>query len=97
MALRVREMTSEEVAIIKRLAHSRTEPARLVERARIVWLAQQGQRGPAIARELRVSSDTVRRWLKRFNAVGLEGLRDARRSGRPATYTPQEVGEVLAA
>jgi transposase len=90
-------MTSEEGATIKRLAHSRTEPARLVERARIVWRAQQGQRGPAIARELRVSPDTVRHWLKRFNAAGVEGLRDAPRPGRPATYTPEEVGEVLAA
>jgi transposase len=90
-------MTSEEVATIKRLAHSRAEPARLVERARMVWLAQQGQRGPAIAQELRVSPGTVRHWLKRFNAAGLEGLRDALRPGRPATYTPQEVGAVLAA
>lgn len=39
MALRVRPMTAEEVDTIQRLAHSRTEPARMVERARIVWLA----------------------------------------------------------
>lgn len=41
--------------------------------------------------------DTVRHWLKRFNARGLAGLQDAPRAGRPATYTPQQVGEVIVA
>jgi hypothetical protein len=39
----------------------------------------------------------VRAWLKRFNAQGLPGLEDAARSGRPATYTAEEVGAVVAA
>ncbi len=51
---------------------------------------------PAIAAELRLNDDTVRLWLKRFNADGLEGLRDRPRSGRPATYTTEQVGEVVA-
>jgi len=38
----------------------------------------------------------VRRWIARFNACGLEGLRDRRRDGRPATYTSEQVGEVVA-
>jgi transposase len=36
-------------------------------------------------------------WLKRFNADRLAGLNDRNRSGRPATYTPDEVAEVIAA
>jgi transposase len=51
---------------------------------------------PAIARELRLHEQTVREWLKRFNAAGLAGLQDAARPGRPATYTPEQVGEVIA-
>ncbi len=37
-------MTPEEHTTITRLRQSRTEAARLVERARIIWLASQGWR-----------------------------------------------------
>jgi transposase len=96
MALQARELTADEEASVRRLAQSRTEPARAVERARIIWLAHQGWRVPAIAAELRLTEATVRLWLKRFNAQGLDGLRDQPRAGRPPTYTPEEVGEVIA-
>jgi transposase len=96
MALSVRVLTDEERATLARVARSRTTATREVERARIIWLASQGQRVPAIAEALHLSANTVRRWLKRFNADGLAGLTDAFRSGRPATYTPEQVGEVMA-
>jgi transposase len=97
MALRVRELTVEERKEIERLAHARAAPARSVERARIILAAARGERVPAIARQLRLGADTVRLWLKRFNARGLEGLRDAPRAGRPVTYPPEQVGEAIAA
>ena len=95
--LALRPLTAEEAATIKRLAHSRTDPARAVERARIVWAAHRGGRGPAIARELGVCEATVRLWLKRFDARGVDGLADAPRAGRPPTYTAEEVGVVVEA
>jgi transposase len=93
--LQVRELTEEERATITRLAHARTEPARLVERARIIAWASQGQRTAAISRALQISEKMVRLWIRRFNAAGVDGLADAPRPGRPATYTPEQVGEVL--
>jgi transposase len=95
--VRVRELTAQEIEAVKRLAHSRTEPARRVERAKIVWLSHEGKLVPIIAAELHLEAKTVRAWLKRFNSQGLPGLEDAARAGRPATYTPDEVGEVVAA
>jgi transposase len=97
MVLQVREMTSEEHARVEQWARSRTEPARVVERARIVTSSRAGMRVSAIARLLHVSEKVVRLWVKRFNANGLAGLADKPRAGRPTTYTPDEVGEVLAA
>jgi transposase len=94
--IRVRELSAEEQQMIERLAHSRTAEARLVERARIIWQAYQGLSVPAIARDLGLHAQTVRDWLKRFNAHGLEGLHDLPRGGRPATYTPEQVAEVIA-
>ena len=96
-ALRVRELTAVEEEAVRRLAHARTAPARRVERARMIWLARAGQPASTIARELGISTDTVRLWLKRFNAEGLAGLADRPRSGRPVTYTPEQVGEVIGA
>jgi transposase len=94
--IRVRDLNAQEEEAVKRLAHSRTEPARRVERAKIVWLSHEGELAPAIAAELHLDAETVRAWLKRFNAQGLAGLEDGARSGRPATYTADEVGEVVA-
>ncbi len=94
--LTLRPPTEAEAAAVGRLARSRSAPARAVERARIVDLARRGWRVPAVAREVGVSEQTARRWLGRFNERGLDGLSDAGRSGRPPTYTPEEVGEVVA-
>jgi len=90
-------MTAEEAETIGRLARSRTEPARLVERARIVRSAGRGRPVRAVAADLHLAAETVRFWLKRFNGAGVGGLADAPRSGRPATYTPEEVGAGIAA
>jgi transposase len=97
MGLRLREMTTEEAATVHRLAQSRTAAARSVERARVIEQAAHGQTVRAIATQLHRNAQTVRLWLKRFNAGGLAGLDDEPRSGRPTTYTTKEVSEVVAA
>ncbi len=96
MALRPRAMNDEEIETIRRLAHSRTAPARAVQRARIVWLAHRGQRVSAIAQALHLTPTTVRSWLTRVNGQGLPGLEEQPRPGRPATYSPEQVSEVIA-
>jgi transposase len=97
MAVRVRPLTLEETETIRRLAQARAEAARRVERACIVWLAAQGERAPAIARELGVCTATVRFWLKRFNTRGIAGLEDEPRPGPAPTYTPEQVSALIAA
>ena len=93
----MRGLTASEGEAIERWARSRTEAARVVERAEIIRRAQAGQPTRMIAREMGVGAGTVRLWVKRFNAVGVDGLADEPRAGRPPTYTPEQVGEVLAA
>src|ERR1044072_2111832 len=97
MAIKLRKLSAEEQTAIEKLARSRTAPAREVERARMLLLASAGKRVPAIAPELELTQTTVRTWLKRFNEAGLDGLQDRPRSGRPATYQPEQVSEVIAA
>ena len=97
MVLRLRELTAEERVALDKLTHARTAPARRVERARIIWYASQGQSAPAIAEQLRLDADTARGWIRRFNAEGLAGLEERPRAGRPPTYSPEQVAEVVAA
>lgn len=96
MAIRIRDLTADEATTLKRLAHSRTAPARTVERAKMCWWAHQGRTAPAIARELGCSDQTVRNRLLRFAAEGLAALDDAPRPGHPPTYTPEQIGVVVA-
>ena len=93
--LRLRALSEAERTAVEKLAHSRTAPARQVERARIVWQASQDQMAPAIAAALHLTAYTVRDWVKRFNAQGLAGLEDQPRAGRPPTYTPEPVATVI--
>jgi transposase len=95
--LTLRALLAEEAQELRELAHSRTAEARLRDRARICWLAHQGQRVAAIQAELHLADGTVRLWITRFNDQGLDGLRDRRREGRPTTYGPDQVGDLIAA
>jgi transposase len=96
IALQVRPLTAEEEAELARRVASRTLPARVVERARMVWFVRAGDRVPAVAARLGVGADVVRTWITRFNGEGLAGLADRPRSGRPPTYTAEQVGQAVA-
>ncbi|MBT2454820.1 helix-turn-helix domain-containing protein [Streptomyces sp. ISL-86] len=74
--------------LVRTVASAKSE-VRAVLRARIVLAAADGIANGAIARELEVSVNTVRKWRGRFADLGPEGLRDAERSGRPKTYGPE--------
>ena len=65
-------------------------------RATIVLAAAAGQASAAIARELGICTDTVRKWRRRFAEGRLAGLADAPRSGRPPAFTAADRAEVIA-
>ncbi|MFJ9865722.1 transposase [Streptomyces sp. NPDC101165] len=61
----------------------------------MVELSWSGQRVPDIAGELRCSSKTVRRWLHRFNRLGLDGLEDLGGQGRKRRITEPERSQII--
>lgn len=83
--------TAEDMRKLKRLSTSRTDEARLVERARIVLGCLAGQRNDAVASKLGVQSATVGIWRNRFAIEGLAGLLDRPRPGKPPTYQADEL------
>jgi transposase len=95
MVLRVRAVSDEEREQLGRMARSRTAGAGLVRRARIVLHALEGLRAPDISARMDLCGATVRHWLKRFNARGLQGLEEDVRSGRPPTYSAEQRSAVI--
>ena len=83
----VRQPTEDERVELKRM--TRQEVGRVGQRAQMVLLSAQRRTVPEIATLFEVSHATVRVWLRQFDAAGPAGLRDAPRSGRPRTATPQ--------
>jgi transposase len=92
----LRELTPEERARVTRLAHSRTTSAQMVQRAQILWRAGRGETASAIAARVGLDGETVRKRIRRFNAEGLEALKDRPRSGRRPTYTAEQTATVIA-
>lgn len=84
------EITDRSAEQLTELAdlYRATRSIRLRTRAQMVLLAaEQHLTASAIAAIVRESEETVRRWLKRYRAEGVDGLRDQHRGGRPATVT----------
>lgn len=69
---------------LEALVRRRTPEHRMVQRARIVLLADDGRSVQEICTSLSVDRQVVRRWLKRYGKAGFDGLKEERRSGRPA-------------
>lgn len=78
---------------LERLSVSRTAQARLVERAKIVLGCLAGERNDQIAARMKLQSNTVATWRKRFLEGGVNGLRDRARSGKPPTHNASDLRE----
>jgi transposase len=81
------ELSADERAALDGLYHT-TRDVRLRTRVQIVLLAaEQRFIAPQIAAIVRTAEETVRRWLKRYRAEGINGLADVPRPGGPPKIT----------
>lgn len=90
------ELTEAEAETLKGWARRRKTEQALALRARIVLACAEGKTNSAVAEQLGTSRETVGKWRSRFVQDGLDGLTDARRSGRPRMVTDDQVNEVIA-
>lgn len=90
--VKLRTLTTEEVTAIKRLAASRKDEARLVQRARVIAALLENPALYATEAGLKAgfkSKATGAQWVRRFNEKGLPGLADEPRPGRQPTHSPE--------
>jgi transposase len=81
---------------IRRLAGARHAPADWSDRARIVALSWDGLGVAEIAAGVGCHENTVRRWLHRFNAAGIDGLGDRPGAGRRRRITEAQRSAIIA-
>ncbi len=87
--IRIPTLAPEQLAELETLYRT-TRDARLRTRSQMVLLAAERRLvAEEIAGIVRTSEETVRRWLKRYLAEGVEGLRDVPHPGAPRKVTDE--------
>ena len=98
-------LTVPEKQALETLVSRHRTPQQLALRARMILLAAQGENNAGIARQLGADTDIVRKWRGRWLALSgvpleemsvEERLADEARSGRPATFSAEQVVALLA-
>jgi transposase len=91
-------LSPQERSKLDAWARGRSNPLRLVQRARIIRMAADGMQNQQIAGELDISRPTVQLWRQRFLAFRLAGIeKDAPRPGRIPEIPAKKVQAVVEA
>ena len=77
------ELTRSQSRVLEAWAGGPSTPQALALRARIVLACAEARANEHVAATLGVTAQTVAKWRGRFEQYGIEGLRDAHRSGAP--------------
>jgi transposase len=88
-------LSSEERETLERWRRRHSTSQALALRARIVLGSADGATNTAIAKDLRLTKQTVGKWRSRFLLRRLDGLLDEPRPGAPRSITDAEVERVV--
>ncbi|TWC30545.1 transposase [Pseudomonas sp. SJZ079] len=89
------ELTDAEAAQLQSFARSRSLPASLCQRARIVLASASGESNTDIAVHLGLSKATVGKWRASFLEKRIAGLYDDVRPGRPRSIDDEQVAQLI--
>lgn len=88
-------LKQEERSKLQEWARRPKTAQRLAMRARIVLGCADGKENRQVARELRITDQTVCKWRERFRIDGLEGLADEPRPGAPRKISDAQVEALI--
>jgi putative transposase len=91
----VLSLRPEQREQLEAMARSRSLPAGLVTRVRIVLLGASGKTNQQIARQLGLTNATVGKWRRRFLEQDVTGLHDELRPGRPGPIGDERVAQLV--
>jgi transposase len=88
-------LSDAERAQLQSMARSRSIPAALVERARIVLGSAAGEPNDALGERLGIHKATVGKWRRRFIERRISGLYDELRPGKPRSIDDERVADLI--
>jgi putative transposase len=88
-------LTQSEREQLQSMARSRSIPAALVARARIVLACAAGEPNSLVAERMDLANATVGKWRNRFVERRLSGLYDELRPGKPRTIDDERVAQLI--
>ena len=88
-------LTDEERLQLESFARSRSLPAALSNRVRLVLASAAGEANNAIAARLKLTNQTVGKWRKRFIERRIAGLYDDVRPGPARTIDDERVAHLI--
>ncbi len=88
-------LSAQQREQLESLASSRSLPAGLVARARMILMSAAGINNQEIARQLRTTQAMVGKWRRRFLERDVAGLHDQLRPGRPRPIRDEQVAQLI--
>jgi transposase len=88
-------LSTEARQDLEGFANSRSLPHGMVQRAKIILMAAQGESNSNISVKLGISKPTVGVWRQRYLDHGLGGLHDEMKPGRPRSISDERVAVVV--
>mgnify|MGYP001770847736 FL=1 len=88
-------LAAEDRSQLQSFARSRSLPAALSARARLVLRSADGEPNNSIAERMEMSKATVGKWRSRFIERRIAGLYDDMRPGAPRTIDAERVAELI--
>jgi putative transposase len=88
-------LAEEQNKQLTSLAQSRALPHGLVQRAKIILHAAEGLSNTEIAERLKMSKPSVGKWRQRYLDMGIQGLEESLRPGRPRSIADEKIALVV--
>lgn len=89
------QLSMEEKQELLTMSRSHKLEKRYVERAMIILHSEAGKSLDQIIELTGKSRPVISKWRKRFHKYRIEGLKDAKRSGKPKTISPEQKALVI--
>lgn len=89
------EINNEQREELVTMQRSLKLERRYVDRAKVILLSANGETIDSIMKQVSLSRRAVNKWRQRFKQNGLDGLKDAPRSGKKPFITPEQKALVI--
>src|SRR5437762_930764 len=87
--------TAEQRQELLVMSRSMKIEKRYSQRAQVILLSLEGKSIESIIEATSMSRPVVNKWRQRFRRQGMEGLKDAPRSGKPSVITAKQKAMVI--